>query len=104
MIHKTCIIHKNAKISKNVKIGPYSVIGENVEISDNGKNLTYIIKRADQKSGEAYAEAEEQPQPKVLEYRGEGIFRDGRSIFIFSKKLDELRIDFGGGYSVLKSK
>ncbi|MDP7608703.1 MAG: serine hydrolase domain-containing protein [Candidatus Marinimicrobia bacterium] len=76
----------------------------NVEISDNGKDLTYIIKRADKKSGEAYAEAEEQPQPKVLEYRGEGIFRDGRTIFIFSKKLDELRIDFGGGYSILKSK
>ena len=76
----------------------------NIEISDNGKNLTYVIKRVDKKLGEAYSEAEDEPEPKVLEYRGEGIFRDGRTIFIFSKKLDELRIDFGGGYSILKSK
>jgi len=76
----------------------------NVEISDDGKNLTYIMKRADKKSGEAYAEAEEQPEYKVLEYRGEGTFRDGSTKFIFSKGLDELRIDFGYGYSILKSK
>ena len=76
----------------------------NVEINDNGKNLTYIIKRVEEKRGEAYSEAEEQPEPKILKYKGEGIFRDGRTIFIFSKKLDELRIDFGGGYSILKSK
>jgi CubicO group peptidase (beta-lactamase class C family) len=76
----------------------------NVEINDNGKNLTYIIKRVEEKRGEAYSEAEEQPEPKILKYKSEGIFRDGSTIFIFSKKLDELRIDFGGGYSILKSK
>jgi UDP-N-acetylglucosamine acyltransferase len=35
MIHKTAIIDPKAKISSNVKIGAYSIIGPDVEISEN---------------------------------------------------------------------
>ena len=45
MIHKTAVIDSKAKISENVKIGPYTVIGSNVEISDNLKvpiDITFI--------------------------------------------------------------
>lgn len=76
----------------------------NVEIGDDGKNLTYVIKRVDKKLGEAYSEAEDEPEPKVLDYKGEGIFRNGSTKFIFSEGINELRIDFGGGYAILKSK
>ena len=76
----------------------------NVEIGDDGKNLTYVIKRVDKKLGEAYSEAEDEPEPKVLDYKGEGIFRNGSTKFIFSEGINELRIDFGFGYSILNSK
>jgi len=76
----------------------------NVEIGDDGKNLTYVIKRVDKKLGEAYSEAEDEPEPKVLDYKGEGIFRNGSTKFIFSEGINELRIDFGFGYSIFKSK
>lgn len=95
-------IQKLAKVYSGVARGRKV----NVEIAIDGNNLTYLVKNAEEKQGEAYSSVEDQPEPKTLVYSGNGIFRDGRTNFIFqSRKNDteELRMDFGSGYSILKA-
>jgi len=94
-------IQKLAKVYSGVSRGRKV----NVEIAIDGNNLTYHVKNAEKKQGEAYSSAKDQSEPKTLVYSGNGIFRDGRTYFIFQSSendIGELRIDFGSGYSILK--
>ena len=97
-------------ISQNAYAKVYSGVARgrkvNVEIAIDSNNLTYLVKNAEEKQGEAYSSVEDQPEPKILVYSGNGIFRDGRTNFIFQSRendIEELRMDFGSGYSILKA-
>jgi CubicO group peptidase (beta-lactamase class C family) len=95
-------IQKLAKVYSGVARGRKV----NVEIAIDSNNLTYLVKNAEEKQGEAYSSVEDQSEPKILVYSGNGIFRDGRTNFIFQSRendIEELRMDFGSGYSILKA-
>ena len=91
-------IQKLAKVYSGVTRGRKV----NVEIAIDGNNLTYLVKNAEEKQGEAYTSIEDQPEPIKLNYLGEGIFQDGSTNLTFKrfKNRDELRMDMGYGYSI----
>ena len=76
----------------------------NVKIDFDENLLTYQTIPINEEKG-AYTEAESMPEPIKLNYLGKGIFQDG-STNLFFKRLnnrDELHMDMGYGYSVLKA-
>ena len=76
----------------------------NVKIDFDENLLTYQTIPINEEKG-AYTEAETMPEPIKLNYLGKGIFQDG-STNLFFKRLnnrDELHMDMGYGYSVLKA-
>ena len=77
--------------------------GARVDVRIGIKNNVLTYQNIPIKKNEgAYTEAESMPKPKNLNYLGDGIFQDGSTYLTF--KRDELHMDMGFGYSILKTK
>ena len=74
MIHQTAIIDSKAKVSSSVKIGPYTVIGPNVEISEDVIIHSHVNISGNTKIGKGnkiYPFASIGNDPQDLKYNGE---------------------------------
>ena len=74
MIHKTAIIDSKAKVSSSVKIGPYTVIGPNVEISEDVIIHSHVNISGNTKIGDGtiiFPFASIGNVPQDLKYKGE---------------------------------
>ena len=74
MIHKTAIINPKARISSSVEIGPYSIIGPDVEISDNVIIQSHVNIKGNTKIGKKnifYPMSSIGSDPQDLKYKGE---------------------------------
>lgn len=77
----------------------------NVKIGINNNVLTYQKIPIKKEEG-AYTKPDSMPEAKSLNYLGDGIFQDGSTNLTFKRfnnKKDELHMDMGYGYSILKA-
>tara|TARA_B100000809_G_scaffold71380_1_gene68975 strand:- start:2703 stop:4115 length:1413 start_codon:yes stop_codon:yes gene_type:complete len=91
-----------------VYTGVYRGSKVNVKIDLDENLLTYQTITINEEKGayEVYdSEAESIPEPIKLDYLGDGIFRDGITNLTFKRfnNRDELHMDMGYGYSILKA-
>ncbi|HKT13091.1 MAG TPA: acyl-ACP--UDP-N-acetylglucosamine O-acyltransferase [Terriglobia bacterium] len=75
--HPTAVVHPKARLACSVKVGPYTVIGEDVELSEDCEVMSHVVLNGPSKFGRGnrifpYASVGQDPQD--LKYSGERTF------------------------------